>query len=291
MSIHKPAILLIGHGTRVADGIAEFHCLADRLRAALPERLFAIGFLELSAPSIRESLEALIQRGVTEIVAIPAMLLTASHIKNDIPNELNAVQTRYPHIKISYGTALETHPYMLQAAEEKIATAEEAFNIHYKRNNALLMVIGRGTSDSDANANVSKITRLLWEKMGFGWATTCYSGVTVPLVAESLERSHRLGYPWLIVFPYVLFAGRLLRQIHTIVDAYQAKYPKVQVSKAPYFRDHPLVVRTFLERLRQTEGGIGHMNCQLCQYKEPIVGYEHRYGMPQRIHLQHSNSV
>jgi sirohydrochlorin cobaltochelatase len=251
----------------------------------LPERLFATGFLELSAPSIRESLEILIQQGAKEIIAMPAMLLAAGHIKNDIPNELNAVQTLYPDVKISYGTALGVHPYMLQAAEEKIATAEAVFDINYKRNNALLMVIGRGASDPDANANVSKLTRLLWEKMGFGWATTCYSGVTAPLVAESLERMYRFGYPWLIVFPYVLFMGRLLRQVHTIVDAHQARYPEVKVSKAPYFKDHPLVIRTFLERLRQTEGGIGYMNCQLCQYKERIVGYEHRYGMPQRIHL------
>jgi sirohydrochlorin cobaltochelatase len=89
----------------------------------------------------------------------------------------------------------------------------------------------------------------------------------------------------------VLFTGRLLRQIHTIVDAHQARYPEVKVSKASCFRDHPLVIQTLLERLRQTESGIGYMNCQLCQYKEKIIGYEHRYGMPQRIHLQHASGL
>ena len=32
------------------------------------------------------------------------------------------------------------------------------------------MVVGRGTSDPDANSNISKVARMLWEGMGFGWA-------------------------------------------------------------------------------------------------------------------------
>ena len=49
---------------------------------------------------------------------------------------------------------------------------------------------------------------------------------------------------------------------------------------APYLNDHPLVVQALIERLRQTEAGQGVMNCPLCQYKEPIIGHEHRQGMP-----------
>jgi sirohydrochlorin cobaltochelatase len=34
----------------------------------------------------------------------------------------------------------------------------------------LLMVVGRGASDPDANSNVAKVMRMLWEGFGFGWA-------------------------------------------------------------------------------------------------------------------------
>jgi len=46
----------------------------------------------------------------------------------------------------------------------------------------LLVVVGRGSSDPDANSNVSKVTRMLVEGFGFGWGETVYSGVTFPLV-------------------------------------------------------------------------------------------------------------
>lgn len=42
------------------------------------------------------------------------------------------------------------------------------------------MVVGRGSSDPDANSNVSKVTRMLVEGFGFGWGETVYSGVTFP---------------------------------------------------------------------------------------------------------------
>ena len=45
------------------------------------------------------------------------------------------------------------------AADTSIARAE-----------TLLVVVGRGTNDPDANSNISKIARMLWEGMGFGWA-------------------------------------------------------------------------------------------------------------------------
>ena len=62
------------------------------------------------------------------------------------------------------------------------------------RNQTLLMVVGRGTNDPDANSNVSKVARMLWEGMDFGWAEASYSGVTVPLVDAGLSRAARLGF-------------------------------------------------------------------------------------------------
>ena len=40
----------------------------------------------------------------------------------------------------------------------------------------LLVVVGRGSSDPDANSNVAKVTRMLVEGFGFGWGETVYSG-------------------------------------------------------------------------------------------------------------------
>jgi len=182
----SPAVLLIGHGTRIAAGVTEFRVLAEQLRQALPGRTCLAGFLELVAPALPEALESLREQGFLEslreqgfrrIIALPALLMAAGHIKNDIPALLNEFQTAHPELQITFGADLGIHPNLLQIARERIETAEAEFGLDYQRQDTLLVVIGRGSSDPDANSNISKITRMLWEGMGFGWAETAYTAV------------------------------------------------------------------------------------------------------------------
>ena len=110
-------------------------------------------------------------------------------------------------------------------------------------------MVGRGASDPDANSNVSKLTRLLWEGFGFGWAETAYSGVTFPLVSPALDHAAKLGYRRIIVFPYFLFTGILVQRIYAAVDQAARHHPGIEFIKAPYLNDHPLVIDTFVERV------------------------------------------
>ena len=221
--------------------------------------------------------------------------MAAGHAKNDIPSELNTLQAERENLKIEYGAELGIHPKMLQAAKERIEEGEAQFGDAYDaskdRKETLLVVVGRGASDSDANSNISKIARMLEEGMGFGWAVTCYSGVTIPLVPEALERAHGLGYKRVIVFPYFLFTGRLVKKIYRWADDYAAAYPEVKVVKAPYLNDHPLVIDTFVEKQQEIEMGVANMNCQLCQYRVQIVGSEHKVGQPQEGHHHHVQGI
>ena len=84
------------------------------------------------------------------------------------------------------------------------------------------MVVGRGTSDSDANGNVAKVARMLWEGMGFAHAEIGYSGVAHPRTEVALERAAPLGFRRMIVFPYFLFTGVLVRRIYDAADAVAA---------------------------------------------------------------------
>ena len=279
-----PAVLLIGHGTRLAAGVAEFRALADQLQQALPDRTCMAGFLELVEPDVSEALERLRRQGFQRVTALPALLLAAGHVKNDIPVILNAFQVKHPEMRITFGADLGIHPNLLHVARERIESIETAFGLDYERRNTLLLVIGRGGSDPDANANVSKITRLLWEGMGFGWAETAYTAVAAPLMAEALERTYRLGFQRLVAFPYLLFTGRLVEQVRAVVAAHQERHPEIQAVVAPYLNAHPRVVATFLERLAEAEAGEARMNCQFCPYRTPIVGYEDWQGAPQTNH-------
>ncbi|CAH0993379.1 hypothetical protein SIN8267_03528 [Sinobacterium norvegicum] len=290
----QPAILFVGHGSRDVDAVEEFYQLADHFRQRFPNHLVETGFLEFVKPIIAEGLEKLIDQGAKHIQAIPGMLMAGGHAKNDIPSELNALQQQYG-VKIDYGVELGVDAKMLQASESRIVDAEEQLKAtigdSYDRKDTMLVVVGRGASDADANSNICKITRFLEEGMGFGWATTCYSGVTTPLVPDCLERAHGLGFKQVIVFPYFLFTGRLVKKIYSWVDDYADAHPDVAVVKASYLNDHPLVIDTFVDKWQQIEQGNPNMNCQLCQYRVQIVGAEHKVGAVQESHHHHVQGI
>jgi sirohydrochlorin cobaltochelatase len=159
------------------------------------------------------------------------------------------------------------------------------------RRDTLLMVVGRGTNDPDANSNVVKVARMLWEGMGFGWTEVSYSGVAYPLVDAGMDHAMRLGYRRIIVFPYFLFTGILVDRIYAKADEAAAKHPDVEVLKARYLNDHPLVIDTFLDRIDEALNGANLMNCQLCKYREQVIGYERDLGTPQAGHHHHVRGI
>jgi sirohydrochlorin cobaltochelatase len=285
----RTAVLICGHGSRDPDAIGEFEAFAAALRRRLPAVDFAAGHLEFARPTIREGLALLAARGARQILAIPGMLFAASHVKNDLPWELNSFAAENSGIEIRFGRDLAIEPQLLRASAERIAAAEPKTGIG--RADSLLVVVGRGTNDPDANSNVAKVTRMLWEGMGFGWAETAFSGVAEPRVDAALARASRLGFRRIIVFPYFLFTGVLVKRIYAQTDAAVRLFPEIEFVKAPYLRDHPAVLDIFGERAAECGDGAPAMNCQLCKYRAQIIGYEEDAGAPQRGHHHHVRGI
>jgi sirohydrochlorin cobaltochelatase len=183
---------------------------------------------------------------------------------------------------VRLGRDLGIDPNLLEAAADRIAAAAPA-----DRSDALLVVVGRGTNDPDANSNIAKIARMLWEGLGFGWAETAFSGVAHPRVGAALDRAARLGFRRVVVFPYFLFTGVLVKRIYDETDQAALRFPEIAFVKATYLRDHPRVIDAFLDRIDECDTGEPAMNCQLCKYRTRIVGYEDALGAPQQGHHHH----
>src|SRR5580692_3351564 len=232
----ETAVLLCGHGSRDPEAVAEFELAAGALRPRLPEFDFATGYLEFARPTIRDGLALLAGRGARRILAIPGMLFAASHVKNDLPWEMNSFIAENPGIDVRLGRDLAIDVKLINAAAERIAAAAPG-----DRSDSLLVVVGRGTNDPDANSNISKIARMLWEGLGFGWAEVAYSGVAHPRVDAALDRAARLGFRRIVVFPYFLFTGVLVKRIYGQIDEAAARHPEIEFAKASYLRDHPLL--------------------------------------------------
>lgn len=289
--MNDTAVMICGHGSRDTDAIREFDAMVASLRGRLPDFPVGSGFLEFARPIIREGLDELKAKGAKRILALPAMLFAAGHVKNDLPWELNTWAAENPGIKVEFGRDLAIDLKLVEAAQQRIEEAEARAKRPATREETLLVVVGRGTNDPDANSNVAKIARMLWEGMGFGWGAIAYSGVAHPRVTAALERCVRLGFPRIVVFPYFLFTGVLVKRIYAEADAVAAQHPGVQFLKARYLNDHPLVLDAFVDRVREIGQGATDMNCRVCKYREQIIGYEADVGTPQEGHHHHVRGI
>ena len=286
----KTGVMICGHGSRSAAAVDEFKVLAEKLPGYLPpDWEVDYGYLEFANPVIRDGLDRLREKGCDRILAVPGMLFAAMHTKNDIPTVLNTYAAKHG-IEVRYGRELGVDPKMIAAAGARVQAAVDRANRDMGEvplHETCLVVIGRGASDPDANANVSKIARMLWEGIGFGWCETGYSGVTFPLVEPCLEHVARLPYRRVIVFPYFLFSGILIDRIYGFTDMVAARHPDVQWVKAEYLGDHPKVLETFAERITEQVGEVPPPNCAMCKYRVQVLGFEAEVGAVQESHHHH----
>ena len=278
-------ILICGHGSRNKLAIDEFkilaHCIQERFSSIKVE----YGFLEFAKPSLTDGLEKLKQDSVKRVIAIPAMLFAAGHVKNDIPTVLMNFANNND-MEIYYGRELGINNSMISAACERV---REVFknNENITPSESVLVVVGRGSSDPDANANVVKVTRMIVEGLGMGWGETVFSGVTFPLVEPGLNHIVKLGYKNIIIFPYFLFTGVLVSRIKRQRDIVAVNHPNIEFFDAKYLSSHPYVIDTFVERINEIfsdDNNNNSMNCSLCKYRSNLFGFEKDVGLIQESH-------
>jgi len=276
----KPALLLAAHGTRDQAGVAAFGALAARVGglAGADGTRVAGGFIELSAPPLRDAVAALVNGTPARLVAVPLMLSAAGHAKGDIPAALDRERARHPGLRWTYARPLGPHPALLGLLAARIAAASRGGPP------PAVLVVGRGSTDPDANADVVKTARLLWEGRDYPLAETAFVSLARPSVAEGLERCRLLGARRIVVARYFLFPGVLPDRVAEQAAGYAAAHPELDIACADVLGDCDEVAALVYERYHEALSGDIRMNCDMCVYRIAMPGFEHRVGEPQHPH-------
>ena len=281
------ALLIVGHGTRDEDGAAEFRKFVRRVETRAVERgaadAVAGGFIELSPPPLKDAVAGLVEAGHRDLTAVPLILLAAGHAKGDIPAALARERERHPGMRTKYARPLGPHPVILDLLRERLVESLSA-----TEPDAVLLV-GRGTTDPDANADLYRAARLLWETtrdLGIRQVEAAFVSLAEPSVPEGLDRLRALGARRVLVLPFFLFPGVLPTRIHTQVGAWLAD-SDLNVSVADVIGDCDELADLVLERYLEADGRGGApvgMNCDACVYRIALPGFEARVGQEQRPH-------
>jgi sirohydrochlorin cobaltochelatase len=276
LPLHRP-LLMIGHGTKDNDGrqslidFAELYQELDRSRPVLP------CFLELTGPTIQEGVDHCVEQGYTELSVLPILLFAARHNKFDVTNELDRARQRHPQVKFHYGRHFGITPGIVELWRSRLAAIATA---PISLAETTLLFVGRGSSDPDANGDVYKMARILWEGSGYKTVEVCFIGITHPRLTEGLRRA-RLDQPKrIIVLPYFLFTGALVKKIYDITADQQTQYPDIELLNLPEMGLAPQLFSVLREREIETQLGTVAMNCEMCKFRLAALanGTSHSHG-------------
>ncbi|NEQ37357.1 MAG: sirohydrochlorin chelatase [Okeania sp. SIO3I5] len=287
LPLQRP-LLLIGHGTRDAEGkqtfldfVAAYQNL-DKSRPVIP------CFLELTGPTIQEGVDKCVEQGYTELSALPILLFAARHNKFDITNELDRAKQRHPQIKFYYGRHFGITPKIIELWRSRLTKLDET---NFKRSETVLLFVGRGSSDPDANGDVYKLARMLWEGSNYLTVEACFIGITHPRLEEGFRRARLYQPKRIIVLPYFLFTGVLVKKIFDITAQQQEQYPDISMTCLPEMGAHPILLELLREREIETQLAEVKMNCEMCKFRLAVVSNgEHSHSHHEHFHSHHHHS-
>jgi sirohydrochlorin cobaltochelatase len=239
-------LLLIGHGTRDPVGREEFLQAADLVAQRAAPRPVEACFLEIAEPTIAAGLQRLAARGVAEVGVVPLLLLAAGHAKRDVPEALAAGAARCVGLRWHLAPHVGSHELVAALAAKRFAEALAAYGSPpaisqgVRTAPTLLVLVGRGTSDPDAMAEMGRFAAAHSASVAMP-VEVCFMAAARPLLEEKLAEVARRGFGRVVVQPHLLFAGEVLDQLQAMVEVMRARNPQIEWVLAGRLGPDPLL--------------------------------------------------
>lgn len=283
------AVLFVGHGSKDPEGNEEVRQFVASLAPELDVPIIETCFLEFARPDMLQGLNTCVARGATRVAVIPIILFSAGHAKIHIPSAIDEAKELHPHVQFIYGRPIGIHEEVINILSTRMA--EAGFASGEDHDDLAVLVIGRGSSDPDANSDIYKMSRLFWERYRARWVETAFMGVTYPLYDEGVERCLKLGAKRIVLLPYFLFTGVLIKRMSEQLEKFRQQYPEAQFELAEYFGFHPLLKKVIKDRIEEALHGEVKLNCDTCQYRlaamEHIGHHHHHHHDDEHSHGHH----
>jgi sirohydrochlorin ferrochelatase/(2Fe-2S) ferredoxin len=266
----RKAIVFIGHGSRyqIADDymnqfINEFKNWIYKFYKKIQEYDVYYSYIELSEPNMKKVLYN-ISYEYQHILIFPLLLLRAGHAKNDLPLLISELRKEFPNNEYIITDVLGVHHLMVDLVYKRF----EENNLLIDLDNTIVIFLGRGSSDPDANGDLYKLARLFKEKSNFSFVEPSFIGITKPLLEDTLSFVVRANPKNIIIFPYLLFEGVLSEKIEKIKDKFQEKYPWIKFYHLNCLGIDELIFKVIQERIENAlNNHQSTLPCDNCKYR------------------------
>ncbi len=121
----KTAILLMAHGSRIAEANDAVHEIARMVKNFADYEIVEVAFRENHSPNIQEGIDACVAQGAQRILLAPYFLYMGAHVQEDLPKEMEQARQRHPDVDIAMGRHLGVHKRLAKLVIDRI---EESFS-------------------------------------------------------------------------------------------------------------------------------------------------------------------
>lgn len=116
----KRAILLMAHGSRIAEANDAAREVAKMVQELTGEEIVEVSFRELHEPDIQQGIDNCVAKGATRILLIPYFLFMGAHVQHDLPEEIETAKKRHPGLEMVMGSHLGAHRKLAEIVTERV---------------------------------------------------------------------------------------------------------------------------------------------------------------------------
>ncbi|MGV9331249.1 sirohydrochlorin chelatase [Nocardia sp. NPDC003726] len=198
-----PALIAVAHGSRDPRSAATVAAVVDAVAAARPDLDVRTAFLDLTAPSVEQVVDAVAADGHTHAVVTPLLLGSAFHARVDLPGLLAAARARHFGLRLTQADVLGVDAALIGALHDRVVAA--AHGLSDRRRGVAVAAVG--SSSAAANARTAEVAARLAARTG--WRTGICFATTEPAVPEAVSRLRAHGADHVLVAPWFLAPGLL----------------------------------------------------------------------------------
>ncbi len=277
----RETILLIGHGSRDEDGNLEVADFADHWRNQRPDERIEVCFIEFADTLLDAGFEKAAENS-DRVIALPLILNAAGHVKMEIPVHLEKARKKFPHVTFSMARHIGCEEAILKLLRLRLHSAMVRLDMPDPKNTGVIL-LGRGSSDMSANGEVAKMARWIFETTRHDLVDYAFTGVTEPRLEGVMQRMAASGMMQMVVLPYYLFTGRLIKRITRQVARIKEQYPRLAIQQAGYLGINNKIIEIMERRLAEVRGEktVSMMECDGCKFREIAeahVDHHHDHG-------------
>ncbi|MBT0571319.1 sirohydrochlorin chelatase [Curvibacter sp. CHRR-16] len=274
-SVDAPhTVLLVGHGSRETSGNDEIERFAQQWRSQRPHWHIEVCFIEFSDATMSVGLNRAAEHAKQQSVpaaqtvhVVPLILNAAGHVKMDIPQAIAGARLRHPGVQFAYAPHLSACDEILTVLRRRLRKAMNELDMPDPTNTGVVL-LGRGSSDRQANGDMAKMARWIMEETDHELVDLAFTGITHPRLEKVVQRQVLLGMKQVVVLPYYLFTGTLVQRIDRQVEHLRSQYPTVRFACTQYFGFEKEIFALLEKRVTELQDPQHAMPCDGCKYRQ-----------------------